>query len=146
MGKYLQVKGDNLGAYIRMERKSAGLTQAQLGNMIGLSESRVSKIENGAPITPAVASFILGKLGSELEIRVRNAKEYSGENVVYLMSVTYHYAKMKNIPINKAYQYLETFKGIDFLLEFKEIEQTLAYEDIVNDLTRVCARNGGALS
>ncbi len=146
MNKHIQTKSDNLGAYIRMERKSAGVTQAQLGKMIGLSESRVSKIENGAPITPAVASFILGKLGSKLEIRVRNTKEYNKDNVAYLMSVTYHYAKIKNIPLHKAYQYLETFKGIDFLLEFKEIEQTLAYEDIVEDLTRVCARNGGAIS
>ena len=39
---------------IREERKKKGLTQAQLGRLIGLKESRVSKIEHGAPITPEV--------------------------------------------------------------------------------------------
>ena len=58
------MENKSLGMIIREERKKKGLTQAQLGKLIGLKESRVSKIEHGAPITPEVASFILGKLGS----------------------------------------------------------------------------------
>ena len=60
------MENKSLGMIIREERKKKCLTQAQLGRLIGLKESRVSKIEHGAPITPEVASFILGKMGSEI--------------------------------------------------------------------------------
>ena len=64
----IDMENKSLGMIIREERKKKGLTQAQLGRLIGLKESRVSKIEHGAPITPEVASFILGKMGSALQI------------------------------------------------------------------------------
>ncbi len=54
------MENKSLGMIIREERKKKGLTQAQLEKLIGLKGSRVSKIEHGAPITPEVASFILG--------------------------------------------------------------------------------------
>ena len=63
--KLIDMENKSLGMIIREERKKKGLTQAQLGKLIGLKESRVSKIEHGAPITPEVASFILGKMGGK---------------------------------------------------------------------------------
>lgn len=39
------MKNKSLGMMIREERLKKGLTQAQLGKLIGLKESRVSKIE-----------------------------------------------------------------------------------------------------
>lgn len=135
----------NLGSLIRSERKKAGLTQAALGEMIGLKASRVSKIENGAPITPQVASFILGKLGSRLQIRLADDHGSNDSDISYIMTVAFHFSKAKGIPLGNAYQYLETFKGIDFLMEFKDIEQTLSYRDISDDLTRICHRNGGRI-
>lgn len=134
-----------LGTLIRTERKKKGLTQARLGELIGLKESRVSKIENGAPITPEVASFILHKLGSELQIKVVGDKTYNEKDISFMMSVIHYYARAKNLSLDKAYQYLELFKGLEFLFEYKDIEQSLGYDEIVHDLTKVCAKYGGAI-
>lgn len=132
-----------LGALIRMERMKAGLTQAQLGKMAGCGVSRLSKIENGEHVTPEVADFILRKIGSEVELRVPLKNDE--ETTSFLMSVIYHYSKIKEISLDRAYRYLKTFKGLEYLSRFKDIEQTLSYSEIVNNLTIVCARNGGAL-
>lgn len=133
-----------LGACIRMERKKAGLTQAQLGKMIGLGESRVSKIENGAPITPEVASYILSKMGSELQFKVVSTHS-DRKATSFLMSAIYHFSKIKGISLSRAFRYLKAFKGLDYLNNYMEIERTLSYEDITNNLSLVCAKNGGAL-
>ena len=133
-----------LGACIRLERRKAGLTQAQLGKLIGLGESRVSKIENGAPITPEVASYILGKMGSELQLKVVNSRT-DEKSVSFIMAVIYHYSKSKGISLGRAFRYLKTFKGLDYLRQYMDIEQTLSYDDITANLSRVCANNGGAL-
>lgn len=137
-------RSSTLGECIRMERKKAGLTQAQLGTLIGLKESRVSKIENGAPITPETASFILEKMGSELQFNVKNHAD-DCKTAIFQMGVVYHFSKEKGLTLSRAFNYLKTFKGLDYLNRFREIEQTLSYPDIVNNLSRVCSNNGGAL-
>lgn len=139
------MENKSLGALIKEERIKKGKTQVELGQMIGLKASRVSKIENGAPITPEVASYILEKLGSKLQIKVVDAETYNSKECDFIMSTINFFAKSKSITIDKAYNYLVTFKGLDFLQEYQEIEKTLGYEEICNDLTRVCANNGGML-
>lgn len=134
-----------LGTIIRMERKRAGLTQAQLGTLIGLKDSRVSKIENGAPITPEVASFILGKMGSSLQFKVVKSNNDDTSAATFIMSVVHNFSKIKGISLARAFRYLKTFKGIEYLMKYKDVEQTLSYEDITSNLSRVCANNGGAL-
>ncbi|MDE6636629.1 MAG: DUF3791 domain-containing protein [Muribaculaceae bacterium] len=134
-----------LGACIRMERERAGLTQVELGKRIGLKGSRVSKIENGAPITPEVASFILSKIGSQLQFKVISKNQDEKFSTEFLISATHHFAKIKGISLRRAYKYLKTFKGLDYLREYQEIEQTLSYEDITSNLSKVCINNGGAL-
>lgn len=133
-----------LGTLIRMERKKAGLTQAQLGKLIGLGEARVSKIENGAPITPEVADYILGKMDSELQLKVVS-KRNDAIYVSFITSVLYHFSKIKGITFGRAFRYLKTFKGLEYLSQFMEIERTLSYEEITDNLSLVCSRNGGAL-
>ena len=136
---------NTLGTLIRLERKKAGLTQAELGRRIGLGESRVSKIENGAPITPEVASFILGKIGSDLQLKVTSRKSDDRSSIEFLVAAIHNFSKFKGISLERAFKYLKTFKGLDYLREFQEIEQTLSYEDITSNLSRVCMNNGGAL-
>ncbi len=145
MNNKKETESSTLGTIIRMERKRAGLTQAQLGALIGLKESRVSKIENGAPITPEVASFILGKMGSELQFNVVNSNKDDMASATFIMSVVHHFSKIKGLSLARAFRYLKTFKGVDYLIKYQDIEQTLSYEDIAFNLSRVCANNGGAL-
>ena len=47
--------------------------------------------------------------------------------------------------IKQAYRYLDRFKGIDFVDEFYGVEHTQSFEDVVDDLTQYCHKNGGAL-
>ena len=45
----------------------------------------------------------------------------------------------------QAYRYLDRFKGVDFLDEFYNVEHTLSFDDVVDDLAILCRKNGGAL-
>ena len=135
----------SLGSLIRLERKRAGLTQAQLGDLIGLKAARVSKIERGNSLTPEVASFILGKLGSNLEIKLEIPQRDISNTSDYLMPIIHWYSRCHNITLGRAYDYLKTFKGVDFLMRYQDIEQSLPREEILEDLNRVCRNNGGCL-
>ena len=139
------MENKSLGSLIKEERIKRKITQAELGAMIGLKAARVSKIESGAPITPEVASFILSKLGSKLKISVEGDDCYDAKLSSFVLMSIYHFAESKHIPYESAYRYLLMFKGIDFLTEHQEIEQTLGFDEISADLTRVCANHGGAL-
>lgn len=106
----------------------------------------MSKIEHGAPITPEVASFILGKMGSALQINVVDKAGFNSEESDFVVSVINNFADEKKIPLTKAYNYIVTFKGIDFMRQYQDIEKkTLSNHEIVNDVSRVCANNGGRL-
>ena len=139
------MENKSFGMIIREERKRKGLTQAQLGRLIGLKRSRISKIEHGAPITPEVASFILGKMGSTLQINVVNKSGFNSEESDFVVSVINNFADEKKVPLTQAYSYIVTFKGMDFLRQYQDIEKTLSNYEIVNDVSRVCANNGGRL-
>ena len=97
------MENKSLGRIIREERKRKGLTQAKLGRLIGLKASRVSKIEHGAAITPEVASFILGKMGSALQINVVDKAGFNQEESEFILSVINNFADEKKIPLSKAY-------------------------------------------
>jgi len=139
------MENKSLGSLIREERIKKGITQVELGRRIGLKSARVSKIENGAPITPEVASFILNKLDSRLVITVTDAEKYNDDESQFVTSSVLYFSKAKEISVDKAFAYLERFKGLEFLHKHHDIEQTLSYEEICSDLTHVCSNNGGEL-
>ena len=53
------------------------------------------------------------------------------------------FSRVKNLSRKDAYNYLEKYKGIDFLEECYEAEHCLSLDDAVDDLTAVCAGYGG---
>jgi len=53
------------------------------------------------------------------------------------------FAQAKCLSQKDAYNYLEEFKGIDFLEECYEAEHCLSMDNAVDDLTVVCRNNGG---
>lgn len=55
------------------------------------------------------------------------------------------FAKKNNISIREAFRYLFQFKGISFIKENYDIEHTLDFETILEDLGILCQRNGGTL-
>ncbi len=55
------------------------------------------------------------------------------------------FARQKALPVKVAFRYLYKFGGIAFLKEHYEAEHTLSFDDAVEDLEIVCAKNGGVL-
>ncbi|MBR1809712.1 MAG: DUF3791 domain-containing protein [Paludibacteraceae bacterium] len=44
-----------------------------------------------------------------------------------------------------AHNYLQKYKGLQFLQDNYEVEHTLALDDTIHSLHKVCAYNGGTL-
>lgn len=45
-----------------------------------------------------------------------------------------------------AYSYLSHYQGIAFISECYDIEHTFSIEDVVDDMKKVCANNGGPIA
>ena len=84
-------------------------------------------------------------MGSALQINVVDKAGFNQEESEFIMSVINNFADEKKIPLTKAYNYIVTFKGMDFLRQYQDIEKTLSNQEIVTDVSRVCANNGGCL-
>jgi transcriptional regulator with XRE-family HTH domain len=65
-----------IGEYIKELRKKRGLTYAQLGELAGLSDSYISRIEKGKIKTPSADT--LGKLASHLGVTKQHLLERFG--------------------------------------------------------------------
>lgn len=68
------------------------------------------------------------------------------DKVAYIIAVVNEFADKFSLNSQQAYRYLERFKGIDFVDEFYNVEHTQSFEDVVEDLTLYCRKNGGALT
>ena len=64
---------------------------------------------------------------------------------VIIIAVISEFASAHSLTNAQAYRYLERFKGLDFVNRFYNVEHTLPFKDVVEDLTAYCHRKGGAL-
>ena len=55
------------------------------------------------------------------------------------------FASKQELSMKEAFQYLFQFKGIAFIKENYDVEHTLDFETILDDLEILCKKNGGAL-
>ena len=55
------------------------------------------------------------------------------------------FANKHNLSAKEAFQYLFQFKSIAFIKENYDVEHTLDFETILEDLEILCKRNGGTL-
>jgi hypothetical protein len=67
----------------------------------------------------------------------------SNKQLYYFVMCVSAFAQAKNISQKDAYNYLEEYKGIDFLEECYDAEHCLSLNDAVDDLTVICKNNGG---
>lgn len=65
--------------------------------------------------------------------------------IEYIIAIISDFAATHSLTTMQAYRYLERFKGIDFVDRFYEVEHTFSFENVVEDLTAYCHREGGAL-
>ena len=66
--------------------------------------------------------------------------------IPYLNAVIRMFGSRFDLTVRQAFRYLYNFKGIRFLLEYYDVEHTLSIEDTVDDLIKVCQKNGGELA
>ncbi len=65
--------------------------------------------------------------------------------IPYINACIRAFAKRFQLSVKTAFEYLYNFKGIDFLIEFYEIEHLQSLDDAVDDLIVCCLNNGGTL-
>lgn len=63
----------------------------------------------------------------------------------YLVVCISEFASRYNMHMRDAYIYLNQNKGLKFLKEFYDVEHTLSFDDVLDDLTTVCRKNGGSV-
>lgn len=62
----------------------------------------------------------------------------------YIVICISEFASRYEMQVRDAYIYLSRNKGIEFLKEFYDVEHTLSFDDVLNDLVTICRKNGGA--
>ena len=65
--------------------------------------------------------------------------------IPYINSCIRAFAKRFDLSTQAAHEYLDKYKGIDFLVELYEIEHLQSIDDAVDDLIVCCSNNGGHL-
>lgn len=63
----------------------------------------------------------------------------------FLVALVSEFAARFSITQDKAYNYIRQYKGLDFYFKHYNILHTLSFDENVDDLILVCAKNGGGL-
>ena len=134
---------DNISAMIRDERLRRGMTQEELGELVGVGKAQISKIESGKGLTIKTVTKVLGALGLSASVSLKSEQRVGRRAVGYIIAVINEFAAAHRMTVREAGNYLLRYKGIDFLAEHYEAEHLLSLDGSVQDLTRVCINNGG---
>ena len=73
------------------------------------------------------------------------AFEKTKDRIEYFLACVTVFAKVFGLDQQKSFDYLDRYRGIDFLMKCYEAEHTVSFCDAVYDLQKVCRRNGGHL-
>lgn len=65
--------------------------------------------------------------------------------IEYIVVCISEFANQHKLPFQQAFNYLQRYRGIDFLNKGYEVEHLFSIEDAVDDLTDYCSRQGGSL-
>lgn len=113
--------------------------------MIGVRKAMISKIENGISMSFSLIEKYAEALGVEPVVDLKSQNSPDKNVIEYVMTSILEFARHHALTIKEASNYLNRYKGIDFLTEFYDTEHTLSFNDCVADLTSVCRKNGGAV-
>lgn len=136
---------NKIGTLLHLQRKRKGMTQDEVGSMIGVQKAMVSKIENGLSVNFNTINRIAEVLEVEPVVELKSIKKPDKDIIDYVMTAIIEFARKHGLTIREASNYLNRFKGIDFLTDFYDVEHTLSFNDCVDDLTVVCQNNGGEI-
>ena len=136
---------DNIGALIRSERTRRGMTQEELGKKVGVGKAQISKIESGRGLTIRTVTKVLDALGLSASVRLLAMVPVDRRVIGYIVANIGEFACTHGMTVREASNYLNRYKGLDFLAEHYEAEHLLSFSDSVRDLTRVCYNKGGGV-
>lgn len=141
----MEVNINKIGALIRDERLRRGMTQEELGTKVGVGKAQISKIESSKGLTINTVDKVLNALNLSSTVRLVSAKSIDKRVVGYVIASIHEFAKTYNLTVCEASNYLNRYKGLDFLTEHYEAEHLLSFDDSVQDLARVCYNEGGGI-
>ena len=64
----------------------------------------------------------------------------------YLVACISEFSHRAGVSSQEAFRYLNTYGGIDFLLEYYDTEHILSFDDVVDDLMLVTQKSGGKIA
>lgn len=67
------------------------------------------------------------------------------DKVAYIIAVISEFATRHSLSTAQAYRYLDRYGGLEFVTRHYNVEHTLSFEEVVDDLTGYCHRKGGGL-
>lgn len=134
-----------IGLLIREERVRRGMTQEELGTRIGVGKAQISKIESGKGLTIKTVTKVLEALNLSATVNLTAPQKIDKRVIGYVVAVISEFAKAYNMTIREASNYLNRYRGIEFLTEHYEAEHLLSIDDGVLDLAQVCYNNGGGI-
>lgn len=141
----MNTKLKKIGELLSQCRKDKGLTQEEVGALVGVQKAMISKVENGMCVNFGTIDRIAEALGVEPVVGLRPKTKPDKKMIDYVMTAIVEFADRHSLTVREASNYIGRFKGIDFLTEFYDVEHTLSFDDCVSDLTVVCQNNGGML-
>lgn len=71
--------------------------------------------------------------------------EKTRSRIEYFVACVTEFAKAFDLDFKGAFDYLDRYRGMEFLSTCYEAEHTVSFADAVQDLQAVCRRNGGLL-
>ena len=72
--------------------------------------------------------------------------ETTRKQLNYTIACIHEFADRYQMSKQAAFQYLKKYQGIEFLIEFYDVEHTLSIDDALDDMALICRQNGGTLS
>ena len=141
----MNVHINKIGSLIRDERIRRSITQEELGMKVGVRKAQISKIESGKSLTTKTIIKVVEALGLSATIKLTNSQNINKCVIGYIVAAISEFAKTHNLTLQEASNYLNRYKGLDFLSEHYEAEHLLSFEDSVQDLTRICYNQGGGI-
>ena len=73
------------------------------------------------------------------------ASQKTKDRIDYFVACVTEFAKAFGLDAHQSFDYLDRYQGMDYLMKCYEAEHTVSFADAVNDLRKVCRRNGGRL-
>lgn len=80
------------------------------------------------------------------KINIEAMSKLEHDKLDYLVAIISDFAHKFSLTPSQAYRYLSNYKAIDFLIRNYDIEHTLSFENVVDDVSVYCRNRGGALA